>query len=223
MFPSDRNNASPSDGSSGSQSLSIVTIALDRETQRLLKLWLPSATIREMTDYPDDDSFLEWAGTSGLDFCLIDFDKNSIKAFAVAEQIHRDSSETAIFAISSDAQPDVIIQAMRSGCREYLFKPLVRDQLIQAVTRRGAQRRDRKDRPTAQVLTFIGAKGGCGVTTLATQLGTLLASSGGKKTLLLDMHPSLGDSALYLGFTSSRYHSYELMDSTDRLDAELLQ
>jgi pilus assembly protein CpaE len=87
----------------------------------------------------------------------------------------------------------------------------------------GMRRRDRKDRPTAQVITFIGAKGGCGVTTLATQLGTLLASAGGKKTLLLDLHPSLGDVALYLGFTSTRYHTYELLENTDRLDAELLQ
>jgi len=222
MLSSDRNNASMVDSSSGNQ-LSIITIALDRETQRLLKLWLPSATIREMTDYPDDDSFLEWAGTSGLDFCLIDFDKNTDKAFEVSEQIHRDSPDTAILAISSDAQPDVIIQAMRSGCREYLFKPLVRDQLLHAITRIGSRRRERKDRSSAQVLTFVGAKGGCGVTTLATQLGALLASAGGKKTLLFDLHPSLGDAALYLGFTSNKYHAYELMENTDRLDAELLQ
>jgi len=72
-------------------------------------------------------------------------------------------------------------------------------------------------------MTFIGAKGGCGVTTIATQLAAMLASSGSKKTLLLDLHPSLGDAALYLGFTNSKYHAYELMENTDRLDAELLQ
>ena len=81
MFPSDRNNGASSDSSAANQQLSIVTIALDRETQRLLKLWLPTASIREMTDYPDDNSFLEWIGPSGLDVCLIDFDKDSSKAF----------------------------------------------------------------------------------------------------------------------------------------------
>jgi len=222
MFPSDRNNASSSD-SVGSQQLTVVTIALDRESQRLLKLWLPSATIRELGNYPDDNSFVEATTPSGPDVCLVDFDKDSSRAFRIAEHIHQDNPDAAIFAVSSDARPDVIIQAMRSGCREYLFKPLVRDQLLQAITRAGGRRRERKDRSNAQVMTFIGAKGGCGVTTIATQLGALLASSGSKKTLLLDLHPSLGDAALYLGFTNSKYHAYELMENTDRLDAELLQ
>src|SRR5262247_2845843 len=222
MFPSDRKNASSSD-SSGSQQLSVLTIALDRESQRLLKLWLATANLREVPNYPENDAFIESVGTSSPDVCLIDFDKDSSKAFRIAEHIRQESPDTAIFAVSSDAQPDVIIQAMRSGCREYLFKPLVRDQLLQAITRAGGRRRERKERSNTQVMTFIGAKGGCGVTTIATQLGALLASTGSKKTLLLDLHPSLGDAALYLGFTNSKYHAYELMENTDRLDAELLQ
>jgi len=223
MFPSDRNKPQGSDSPSGTQQLSILTIALDRETQRLLKLWLPTANLRELTDYPDDGSFLQTLGTPGFDVCLVDFDRDPGRAFGVSEQIHQDSPETAIFAVSSDSQPDVIIQAMRSGCREYLFKPLARDQLLQAIIRTGGRRRDRKDRSNSQVLTFVGAKGGCGVTTLVTQLGALLASSSSKKTLLLDLHSSLGDAALYLGFTNSQYHAYELIENTERLDAELLQ
>jgi pilus assembly protein CpaE len=221
MFPSDRKNASSSD-SSGSQQLSVLTIALDRESQRLLKLWLSTASLREVPSYPEDNAFLESMETSAPDVCLIDFDKDSRKAFLIAEHIRQESPDTAIFAVSSDAQPDVIIQAMRSGCREYLFKPLVRDQLLQAITRAGG-RRERKDRSNSHIMTFIGAKGGCGVTTIATQLAAMLASSGSKKTLMLDLHPSLGDAALYLGFTNSKYHAYELMENTDRLDAELLQ
>jgi pilus assembly protein CpaE len=221
MFPSDRKNASSSD-SSGSQQLSVLTIALDRESQRLLKLWLSTASLREVPSYPEDNAFLESMETSAPDVCLIDFDKDSRKAFLIAEHIRQESPDTAIFAVSSDAQPDVIIQAMRSGCREYLFKPLVRDQLLQAITRAGG-RRERKERSNSHIMTFIGAKGGCGVTTIATQLAAMLASSGSKKTLLLDLHPSLGDAALYLGFTNSKYHAYELMENTDRLDAELLQ
>src|SRR5262249_28592273 len=222
MFPSDRNNASSSD-SSGSQQLSVLTIALDRESQRLLKLWLATANLREVPNYPEAGAFLESTGNLGPDVFLIAFAKDSSKASLVAEHIRQDSPDTPIFAVPSDAQPDLITQPMRSGCREYLFKPLVRDQLLQAITRAGGRRRERKERPNSQIMTFIGAKGGCGVTTIATQLAALLASSGSKKTLLLDLHPSLGDAALYLGFTNSKYHAYELMENTDRLDAELLQ
>ena len=41
--------------------------------------------------------------------------------------------------------------------------------------------------------------------------------------LIVDLHHDFGDAALYLGLTKYRYHSYELVENTDRLDAELLQ
>jgi pilus assembly protein CpaE len=128
-----------------------------------------------------------------------------------------------IFAVSSQSQPDLIIQAMRSGCGEYLVKPIDREQLLSALARVGGRKKEKKEHYAAQVLAFIGAKGGCGVTTLVTQLGALLANSYSRKTLVVDLHPDFGDAALYLGLTKYRYHSFELLENTDRLDAELLQ
>ena len=214
MPPSYRNDPVQTEIHSGTQPFSIVTIALDRDSGKLLKLWLPSSLLREIPDYPGNGSFLDWSGGSAPDVCLVDFDKGAAKAFNIAELIHQDNPNTAIFAVSSDDRPEVIIQAMRGGCSEYLFKPLVRDQLLEALIRAGSRRRERKERASAQVLTFIGAKGGCGVTTIATQLGALLAGS--KRTFLLDLHPSLGDAGLYLGFASNQCHSYELMQTGSR-------
>jgi pilus assembly protein CpaE len=92
------------------------------------------------------------------------------------------------------------------------------------VARVGARRREKQqDGFQGQVLTFLGAKGGCGVTTVATHLGALLAKSFSRKTLLIDLHPTFGEAALYLGLTEQKYDFYELADSTHRLDAELLQ
>lgn len=73
------------------------------------------------------------------------------------------------------------------------------------------------------MLAFVGAKGGCGVTSLVTQLGALLANSFSKKALIVDLHPDFGDAALYLGLTKYRYHFFELVENTERLDGELLQ
>jgi len=141
----------------------------------------------------------------------------------VAERIHADSPETSIFAVSSQSQSDLIIQAMRSGCSEYLVKPLDSEQLLNAVARVGGRRREKKEQAKAQVLAFIGAKGGCGVTTIATQIGASLAKTYSRRVLIVDLHHDFGDAALYLGLTKYRYHAYELVENTDRLDAELLQ
>ncbi len=228
MPAKDTRNA-PRDGFSPGEPLSLISICLDKETWGTLKLFADSAPVvrlqKHLGEYRIDDheSVLEWIGNPAPDVCLIDFDKDRRSAAIVAERIHADAPETAIFAVSSQSQPDLIIQAMRSGCGEYLVKPLDVEQLLNAVARVGARRKERKETDRAQVLAFLGAKGGCGVTTLVTQLGVLLASSYSRKTLVVDLHHDIGDAALYLRLTKYRYHSFELLENTDRLDAELLQ
>jgi len=225
----DELNSSPRESFSTSEPLSVVGVCLDEETWTVLKVFADSAPLIRLRSHvseyraQDIDSVLEWMGTPTPDICIVDFDRDRRKAAMAAEIIHSAAPETAIFAVSSDAQPDLIIQAMRSGCSEYLLKPIGREQLLNAVARVGGRRRERLQPFRAQVLAFMGAKGGCGVTSLVTQLGALLANSCGKKTLVVDLHADFGDAALYLGLTKYRYHFFELVENNDRLDAELLQ
>src|SRR5256886_7966542 len=222
-------NSSPREGFSPSEPLSVVTVCLDKETWGTLKLFADSAPLirlqKHLNEYRVDDheSVLEWIGTPTPDVCLLDFDKDRRSAAVVAERIHSDAPDAAIFAVSSQSQPDLIIQAMRSGCSEYLLKPLDPEQLLNAVARVGGRRREKKESDRGQMSAFIGAKGGCGVTTLVTQLGASLAGYCSRKTLVVDLHPDFGDAALYLGLTKYRYHFFELVENTDRLDADLLQ
>src|SRR5881398_1933807 len=155
-----------------SEPLSVVSICLDKETWGILKSFVDSTPVvrlqKHLSDYRVDDheSVLEWVGYPPPDICLLDFDSDRRSAALVAERIHAEAPETAIFAVSSQSQPDQIIQAMRSGCSEYLEKPLDSEQLLNAIARVGGRRREKKEQAKAQVLAFVGAKGGCGVTTI---------------------------------------------------------
>ena len=229
MSLKDALNNEPRDSFSGTVPLSVISICLDDETTAVLQSFAESAPLirlrSQLSEYRvrETDSAAEWLGEPAPDICIVDFDRDRRKAALAAESIHSTSPETAIFAVSADAQPDLIIQAMRSGCSEYLLKPIGREQLLNAVARVGGRRKERTQPFRAQVLAFMGAKGGCGVTSVVTQLGTLLASSFSKRTLVVDLHPDFGDAALYLGVTRHRYHFFELVENTDRLDGELLQ
>jgi len=212
---------------SPNEPLSLVGICLDKSTLESLRVFAETASFRiqkNIANYgvEDHESIFEWIGDPPPTVCLVDFDLDRRAAAMVAEKIHSDSPETAVFAVSSESQPDAIIQAMRSGCSEYLIKPIDQEQLLNAMARIGGRRKERKEHLNARVLTFMGAKGGSGVTTLVTQLGAQLASSS-KKSLVVDLHPDFGDAALYLGLTKYQFHFFELLESTDRLDAELLQ
>ncbi len=189
--------------------LTLVGICLDEDTWLLLKAFAERAplALRENFDkyqVAENDSVAEWIGKPAPNICLIDFDKDRRSATIVAEKIHASAPETAIFAVSTHSQPELIIQSMRSGCSEYLVKPIDREQILNAVARVAGRRREKKETYKAQVIAFVGAKGGCGVTTLVTQLGALLAKSYSRKTLIIDLHPDMGDAALYLRDSSSR-------------------
>jgi pilus assembly protein CpaE len=222
-------NSSPRENFSTSEPLSVVGVCLDEETWAVLKQFAESAPLirlrSHLSEYrvQDTDSANDWLGTPAPDICIVDFDRDRRRAALAAEGIHGAAPETAVFAVSTDAQPDLIIQAMRSGCSEYLLKPMGKEQLLNAVARVGGRRKERLQPFKAQVLAFMGAKGGCGVTSVVTQLGAMLANSFSKKTLIVDLHPDFGDAALYLGLTKYRYHFFELVENNDRLDAELLQ
>ena len=230
MVENDSWNGSGRESFHGGEPLSVVGVCIDEETWRFLNLFAqaqPLIRVRsQVGSYrsdPDQEAILEQLGEPAPDVCVLDFDRNRRAAVMMAERIHSSLPGTAIFAVSSQSQPNAILEAMRCGCSEYLVKPIDRDQLTSAVLRIGARRKEKQDQSRAQLLAFMGAKGGCGTTTLATQMGALLASSFSRRTLLVDLHPDFGDAALYLKLTKARYHFFELLENTERLDADLLE
>jgi pilus assembly protein CpaE len=68
---------------------------------------------------------------------------------------------------------------------------------------------------------FLGAKGGCGVTTLAANFALALAQESTGKTLLIDLGLPLGDAAINLGI-KTEYSVSNALQQSDRLDARLL-
>jgi len=212
----------------GANPLRIVTVCLDPQSAGDLMEFINSAPLArlqaETDSYPSKtEGWVEKIGQLGADVCLIDFDKSHLSASQTAEILHAQMPDTELFAVSANRQPESIIQAMRSGCTEYLTKPLQRDQLQEAMIRILGRRRE-KPESSGQVMVFLGAKGGAGVTTVATHLGVLLAHSCSRHTLLVDLHQSFGDAVLYLGMTKQYKYSFrQLAESIDRLDGELLQ
>lgn len=213
-----------------SEPVSLVGVAVDETVWRFLGLFAESTGLIQLRSRIGDDrgdldqeTVVEYLGSPGPDICLVDFDKDRRSAAIIAERIHTALPQTAVFAVSSLTHPDAILEAMRAGCGEYLVKPIDREQLIKAVARIGARRKDKQEQGRAQVLAFMGGKGGCGTTTLVTQFGALLSSSFGRNALLLDLHSDFGDAALYLKLTKTRFHFFELLENTDRLDGDFLE
>jgi pilus assembly protein CpaE len=157
---------------------------------------------------------------------VVDFDKDPELALQTAECLRQSFyHRIAILALSSTTDPDLLLRAMRAGYSEFLGKPFDSDEFTDALTRLDNRWTANIARPanSGKILSFFGAKGGSGTTTLAVHLAMFLVRGLGKTVLLIDNHAQLGHVALYLGMDGSNHHFYDLVQNVSRLDQELLR
>jgi pilus assembly protein CpaE len=157
---------------------------------------------------------------------VVDFDNDPELALQTAECLRQSFyHKIAILAFSSTTDPDLLLRAMRAGYSEFLSKPLIEDDWIDTLNRVNHRWTSSIARPLnlGKILSFFGAKGGSGTTTLAVHLAMFLVRGFNKKVLLIDNHPQLGHVSLYLGMDGSNHHFYDLVQNVSRLDQELLR
>lgn len=114
------------------------------------------------------------------------------------------------------------MNSMRAGAREYLVAPVEPSVLGEALLRASARRAENGAKKTkGKTIIFRGAKGGSGVTTLATNFAIALRQESQEKVALLDLNPQLGDVAVLLG-VSPTFTISEAFANPTRLDHEFV-
>jgi pilus assembly protein CpaE len=178
--------------------------------------------VREFTSYPASLDEVPKMLTHRYDIVLMDLDADPEYALELVENISAGGTIT-VMVYSEKADPELLVRCMRAGAREFMTLPfdsnLVAESLVRAAARRPVTRSTKK--AAGRLLTFIGAKGGSGVTTLACNFAVALAQDPNQKTLLIDLDLPLGDAALNLGI-AAEYSTINALQSTSRLDASFL-
>ncbi len=176
---------------------------------------------REFSSYPDLDDvprLLE----EDYDVVIIDLDSNPEHALDLVETISS-SGPSTVMVCSARADSEMLVRCMRAGAREYLAQPFAPSTIAEAVVRAAVRRP--ADRPAKKVagklLLFVGAKGGSGVTTIASNFALSLAQESGKNTVLIDLALPLGDAALDLGI-NTQYSTANALHNFERLDSNFL-
>ncbi len=158
---------------------------------------------------------------------IIDFDRDPSQAAVTTQILHQMfSGRIATVAVSERNETDLLLNAMRAGCSEFLSRPFDLAKFTEMMERLQARftaiAAAEAPKNAGNVISLFGAKGGVGTTTLAVYLSTFLVLEHRKKVLLIDHHHQLGHVCLYLGLKENPYYFDELLRNVDRLDAELL-
>jgi pilus assembly protein CpaE len=132
-------------------------------------------------------------------------------------------SSVTVMVYSARSDAEMLVRCMRAGAREYLTQPLASGAMAEAMVRASVRRPTVRPSKKAvgELLVFIGAKGGSGATTIATNFSVSLAQESGKKTVLIDLGLPLGDAALGLGL-HAKYSTVNALESSHRMDSNFL-
>jgi pilus assembly protein CpaE len=129
-----------------------------------------------------------------------------------------------LFACSGSNDPQLIVETMQVGAREYLAKPISARTLSLAFGRylEAKDRLKKESKKRGKIYSITAAKGGSGATSVAVNLATTLAEAKETKVALLDLNSPVGDAASYLDL-KSQFTFSDALASTSRLDPMLLE
>ena len=129
----------------------------------------------------------------GYDVIIVELDTDPEQALDLVEHICG-SSSTTVMVYSTHTDSELLVRCMRAGAREFLTQPIapntIAEALVRASVRRPATRPAKK--VGGKLLVFLGAKGGSGVTTIASNFAVALAQESRRSTVLVDLDLPFG-------------------------------
>ncbi len=156
------------------------------------------------------------------DIILVDLE-DSEAAIQTLHTLHSALPESWLVVTSEREKPELIIQAMQAGAREFLVQPIAAEKLSQALERYLAEKqRNQNPKKAGAIYCVTAAKGGTGATSVAINLATAVAKGKENKVALIDLDSPIGDAAAYLD-VKPKFTVFDTLAASSRLDAVLLQ
>lgn len=146
----------------------------------------------------------------------------------VAPVVGEYKERLAAIAMTEDRDAELVMQAMRAGMRELLWKPFPPEQLSDILRRVGRETPSASHR-AGRLLPVVGAAGGVGTTTIATNLAVELAQlehwegrEGRPKVAIVDLDYRFGQVAMFLD-AQPTYTIAELCDTPEHIEAQMIE
>ncbi|MDI7258529.1 MAG: AAA family ATPase [Thermodesulfobacteriota bacterium] len=153
-------------------------------------------------------------------------DGDLTKEFQVIHSIQTSGNVREIFLTSSRLEPELLIQALRAGAKEFFPQPIKKEEVMEALLKFKAQGESLKlssvKKKRGKIINIIGSKGGVGTTTIAVNLATsLIETKGSPSVALIDMNLLFGEIPIFLNVESA-FNWGEIARNISRLDSTYL-
>jgi pilus assembly protein CpaE len=202
---------------------SVILISPNEVSLRLLRRSVEAQRATVLREFPIYPSYAHLDSVAELecDAFVVEIDSDFEVAMDIVEAVCARKPFATVMVYSTSSEQDRMVCSMRAGAREFLVGVVPNEVLQDALVRAAARRSQQVKKVSGNTVVFWGAKGGCGVTTLASNFAIALRMETAADVALLDLNPRLGDVAVLLGLTP-RFTVAEALNNAKRLDQEFL-
>jgi pilus assembly protein CpaE len=196
----------------------------DGTREKLKAMLLTIESIWLEADCSRYEFFPDVIAQTSPDVGVLALDADPAKSISLVERLSKEHPGCVLLVVSASNDGQMILRAIRAGAREFLTLPLSKDELESALNRVCAQKFGAADakRGTCEVIAVAGATGGVGSTSIASNMGCMLASEPGRSVALLDLDLALGDADVFLNVIPD-YTLADVVQNVSRLDIQLLK
>ncbi|MCP4593951.1 MAG: hypothetical protein GY842_24730 [bacterium] len=154
------------------------------------------------------------------DALLVHLDPDPHTVLALAGEVARANPKIAVVAISESSDGQLILSALRMGIREFLTKPLNKDEVGQALDKISQTRSERDVR--GKLITVVGCSGGVGATALATNLAVEMVQLTSGGVVAVDLDYRFGQVGTVLDVEPS-FSIADLCESPELLEPQMIE
>ena len=130
------------------------------------------------------------------------------------------SSNCNIIALCDNPSVNLIVEAMRSGAKEFLPVPIIKNEFSDCMNNiLGNKEKDKKNK--CKIISVFSNKGGIGKTSLATNLALELSKVTKENIALIDLNFQTGDITTFLDLKPSFNISY-MLENIDKINETFL-
>lgn len=197
--------------------ISCVIIDADANNRQELAAFLSAFGVSLIGQFSDSEHLPSLLARSDApQLVIINLDPSAHENLKKISQLPRQFPAVSFFVMSQVLDPNLLMEAMHLGVREFIPLPISEAKFAAAIERvsqiQGVGKR-------ARIIHVIPSQGGCGATTIACNLAAVMAKSG--KTCAIDLDLMRGGVASQFD-VKPRYTIADVMDPATKLDKQLL-
>src|SRR5262245_1715009 len=184
-------------------------------------------TFEEFVSRRRDYLITKGQGTGACDMLLLELNEfRPQQTFGHIRELLATAPELEIFLTASRTDPQILLEAFRLGVKEFLPQPLTHQEVDHALTRFEERFKGRAavaENKSGRVVCVVGARGGVGASTVATNLAVSVQQARrGESVALIDLDCHGGDLGLFLDLPGDRGIKH-LSKDVSRLDETIVR